>query len=521
MDSAVKTMSQSDSQAVVSLRTKITTRQPKKDLPRELTSMAPEIIYAIAKYMSQATKARVAQTCRRLRTIMDEALFEQDGKEDRHALWWASVNNECRLIERILKAKSSCPHDLANYQFQEVHTLNFTFNTSRKVKALCQKRKGADFSLFLNPLTVAIRFGNDDAISILLKKDADANLAVPSPAMGLGKLWSPLHWAVRVFHSGGHFRAIVSLLIRYGADINQAPSLQGPISGYGDEIPIFEFLSFVPSFGNQSPGKHPDVEYERQLESRDAKVSLLLQLGADPNVRAPGTGQTPIFKAAKALSEYDPKSPFVGQYPLRHDIDRVYEEVVVPHALRVFRGLARRGGKVNTVCEGTTALHLLCKRSEEHKSLIECLLRLGASINAVDSLGQTPIYAYVMFPRHHKLLEKFIKKGANVNHRDNMGRTPLHVVCADYFVCHSKLQDTITTLLAHGAGPNIQDVNGNTPLELLEARRHPTWKETRTILHRAVLKASGATLEEIDDSMYSQEELDAWNRPFEDESMGW
>ncbi|KAI1464451.1 ankyrin [Daldinia caldariorum] len=518
MDSTITTTSASDSQAVMSLPTEPDTRQDKMGLRRGLKTMPPEMIYEIAKYMSQATKARVAQTCRRLRTLMDQALLDQDGKEDRHALWWASVNNEYGLLERILKTKSVRAYDLANYRFLEVHTFEFTFNTSRQVKGLCRSRKGADHSLHLTPLTVAIQFGNDRAITVLLEQGADVNLAVPSPSMGPAKLWYPLHWAVRVLQSGRQFHDVVGLLIKHGSSINQAPLLQGPFYQHEDEIPIFEFLSFVPSFRKKSSRKHPDAEYERQLESRCRKFESLLQLGADPNVRAPVTGQTPIFKTAKALSEYDPKSPFVGQHPLRHEIDRVYEEVVVKHAIQIFRSLARRGGKVNTVCEGTTALHLLCKRSEEHQTLIKCMLRLGASINAIDSLGQTPIYAYVMYPRHHKLLAKFIQAGAKVNHRDKMGRTPLHVVCAGYLVCHSKLQDTITTLLAHGADPNMQDAQGNTPLELLEARRNPTWKDTRTILHRAVLKASGVTLEETDDVIYSQEELEAWNRPFEDET---
>ncbi|KAI1479269.1 hypothetical protein K445DRAFT_20739 [Daldinia sp. EC12] len=503
-------MSRSDSQVKISLGDKAATVVTTKDSPANLGAIPKELVIEVATYLDQATKARFAQTCREFKKTMDVVMYDQDSKEDQHALWWASVNNHHQLLLRLLGRNP----DLVNYQFQEVHTLRLTPSTSRTVRSICQRRRGADFSINLTPLTVAIRFCSYNVITILLDEGADVGAAVPSIALGVGRLWFPIHWAVRVCQTGRIFDRIVGRLIKNGADINQAPLRQGPVYKYGDDIPIFQYLSFTPCFRKGSHIAYPDAEYETQLESRFGKFESLLQLGADPNVPEPSTGKTPIFKTANALSEYDPISPFAGLLALSHDVDRVYEEVVIPHALKLFQTLIRHGGKLNVLCQGTTPLHLLCKRSLEHESLIKYLIQCGVAINGVDIRGQTAIYSYVMFPRRHKLLADFIKKGANVNHQDKMGRTPLHVVCSDYMACHSKLQDTIHTLLEHGADPKIQDVNGHTALELLEGRKHPTWRETRQILYKATLKASGADTEEPDVDMYNAEEEEAWNRPY-------
>ncbi|KAI1643293.1 ankyrin [Daldinia loculata] len=468
-----------------------------------LTAMPMEIMLEISKYMSQATKVCLAQTCRGLSTVMDVALYDQDSKEDRHALWWACMSNQHKLLRRIINYDSS----LVNYHFRKVHAIKSVHSIPKHLMKVCAKHRGADFSIHLTPLTVAIRFGSFNIFTTLLKLGANVNAAVPSNGMGSGKLWLPIHWVVRLTKSGKDFEDCVSLLIKHGANINQAPLLPGIIGQCGDGVPLLEVIDFQPYFG-QNRSEPPDALYETQIKTRISKAKALLRFGADPNFRDPSSLETPIFKAARSLASYDPESPFAKQIALRHDVQRVYEEVVVVNALQLFKALIDHGGNPNISCDRTTALHLLCKRSREYIHLIYYLLQAGACINATDANGRTPIYQYVMFPRSHIFLTEFIEHGANVNHRDFKGRTPLHVACADYNACHSYLQDTIKTLLENGADPTLVDNEGNTPLALLDARRIRTWVETRKILLKAELKASGADSEELEDEQYKEDDAD-------------
>ncbi|KAI0845330.1 ankyrin [Daldinia vernicosa] len=469
-----------------------------KGTSKGLTGMPVELILDIAKYMSQSSKARLAQTCRCLSTLMEKPLHDQDSKEDRHALWWACVNNEHKLLRRILNSDLS----LVNYRFQKAHTLNLKLvpSTQQHLLRVCAQHKGADFSIHLTPLTVAIRFGSFNCFTTLLKWNADVNDAVPSNGMGPGKLWQPIHWAVRLTKSGRDFEDCVRLLIEHGANINQAPGLSGSTGMFGGGIPLHEVIDFQPYFRKDRSEPRSDAVYETQLKMRVSKAKALLKFGADPNIGG-NISETPIFKAAQSLASYDPNSPFVNQIVFRYDVKRVYEEVVVANALQLFKALIKHGGNPNISCRGTTALHLLCKRSREYRPLIYYLLQAGARINASDADGRTPIYEYVMYPRHYTLLIEFIKRGANVNHRDSKGRTPLHVACADYNMCHSKLQDTVRALIENGANTLLVDNEGKTPLQLLDTRRIPTSLETRRIL----LKASGIDVRGWGDDQYEDD----------------
>ncbi|KAI0105873.1 ankyrin [Daldinia grandis] len=467
----------------------------------ELTGMPLEIILATAKYMSQATKACLAQTCSGLSTAMDIALYDQDSKEDWHGLWWACVNNESKLLRRIINYNPS----LVNYHFRKAHTIKLLPSTSKHLMKVCAKHKGADFSIYLSPLTVAIRFGSFDAFTTVLKLGANANAAVLSCGMGPDKLWAPIHWAIRLTKSGKDFEDCVGLLVKYGANLNQTTLLPGVIGRLGEDVPLLDVIDFHPYFREGCKDSYPDALFKIQLQDRLSKARVLLRFGANPNFRDPNSSETPIFKAALSLSSYNPKSPFAGQIALSHDIKRVYEEVVVVYALQLFKTLIDRGGDLSISCRGTTALHLLCKRSEEYRALIYYLLQKGAGINAPDMDGRSPIYQYVIYPRHHTLLTEFIKQGANVNHRDYKGRTPLHAVCAEFRTCNSMLQDTIEALLANGADPTLRDNEGNTAHALLEAQRQPAWVEIRKSLLKAQLKASGVDVGSLEDEKYEDD----------------
>ncbi|KAI1652739.1 ankyrin [Daldinia decipiens] len=463
-------------------------------ISNELTGMPMEIILEIATYISQPTKVSLAQTCRGLSAAMEVALYDQDSYEDRHALWWACVNNEHKLLRRIIKYDPS----LVNYRFHQTHAIKLE-SIPRRLMKVCAKRGGADFSIDLTPLAVAIKFANFDVFTTLLKFGANVNAAVPSNAMGPGRLWLPIHWVVRVTKSGRDFEDCVSLLVKHGANINPAPLLPGIIGACGDGVPLLEVIDFKPRFRSNREEPNPDAFYQAQLSARMSKARVLLRFGADPNFREPSSSETALIKAARSLASYDPKSPFARQIALSHDMERVYE-FVLNNASQLFKALIDHGADPNLSCrQRTTALHHLCGRSREHRPLIYYLLQRGAYINATDEDGRTPIYQYLMFPRDHKLLVEFIKQGANVNHRDLEGRTPLHVACANRYSSSALLKDNVKALLAHGADPTLVDNEGKSPLAFLNPRRFGTWAEIRNLFLMAEWKASGVVVRDCED----------------------
>ncbi|KAI8961155.1 ankyrin [Daldinia sp. FL1419] len=455
--------------------------------PNELTGMPVEIILNIARYMSQKTKTRLKRTCRDFSVIMDTALYDQDAHEDRHALWWACATNHYGLLRRIIAYDAG----LVNHQFQIAHSVKLTSSASSRRLRTYSHDMGTKYSKDLSPLAVAIRYGNFNAFTILLARGAKVDVAVPSRSMGNGKLWFPIHWVLRCCKSGGDFDDCAALLVKHGANINQAPLLEGVPNTFEDGVPLLEMIDFKPDYRVTRLEPHPVKIYEACLESRFSNVKTLLKLGADPNFKASNTFQTAIFKTAKELATYDPNAPFGRQIAPYYNIGLVYDEVAVPHGLRLFEAFIKNGGDPNVPCLGTTALHVLCKRSREHELLIDYLIRMGASIDALDDQGRTPIYEYVMFPRSWKLLEAFIKRGANVNHQDIKGRTPLHAACADYRTCNVYLQDTIKVLLRYGADATLRDSEGKTALGLYDLRGFPGLEENRLILLQAEMEGHG------------------------------
>jgi hemoglobin len=93
-------------------------------------------------------------------------------------------------------------------------------------------------------------------------------------------------------------------------------------------------------------------------------VELLLRLGADPNVGAPG-GRTPLYCVAN--------------------------ECDVTGGGNIVRALVRAGAQVNAPggAKRCTALHMAARRG--NTEVAEALLNCGADINARDAAGDTPL----------------------------------------------------------------------------------------------------------------------------------
>jgi len=130
----------------------------------------------------------------------------------------------------------------------------------------------------------------------------------------------------------------------------------------------------------------------------------------------------------------------------------------------------RKGANVNARYRGRTIL--LWAIQEGHFNIMKSLVRAGASLEARDSEGFTPLDQAVG-EGNFEMVQFLLKAGANVNGRTCNG-SPLHTACA---WCRLKI---VKILLAHEANPRALDEDGNTPADSIK----PTGSRVSRAIHK-------------------------------------
>lgn len=158
-------------------------------------------------------------------------------------------------------------------------------------------------------------------------------------------------------------------------------------------------------------------------------VTLLMKYGANVNALN-SSNQTPIFLA------------------IEHD------------KINIVKYFLKNGAKINVYDRyKNTPLHLACEQSDE---LIELLLENNANVNAKNIDHITPIYNAIESKKNVKLL---LKNKAELNIQEKLNNyTPLHLATST-----SKQYTRI--LLEYGASPNIKNLQGLYPINLLNSNK--------------------------------------------------
>jgi ankyrin repeat protein len=204
------------------------------------------------------------------------------------------------------------------------------------------------------------------------------------------------------------------------------------------------------------------------LAAREGKVpavAFLLFRGAD--VRAKNErGVTPLHMAADqpqvALQLIEAGADVaavdqIGRTPLHwaaNDPDGVSTQVLLNH-----------GAKTSAVDrEKRTPLHLAAAAG--HVDGVETLLHSGAAeIDAADAFGDTPLHLAAanspivssgQFATAVKIVDQLLAAGASVNAKDDFGNSPLLAAV------RAGEDEVVATLLAHGADPGAGDAYGQT-----------------------------------------------------------
>ena len=98
--------------------------------------------------------------------------------------------------------------------------------------------------------------------------------------------------------------------------------------------------------------------------------------------------------------------------------------------------------------------------SEANEADVSRCLREGASVNARDEDGDTPLHNAAIYSKNPAVITALLNAGADVNARDKDGDTPLHTA-----VYYTKNPAVVTALLNAGADVTARNKRGKTPLQ--------------------------------------------------------
>ncbi len=265
------------------------------------------------------------------------------------------------------------------------------------------------------------------------RNDCDSQELIPARDMCLNYGLTPLHEAA--------FRGrteIARKLIDNGADVNRRSARNGitPLVSaiIGNNKGVFDLLldngadiHFVDDAVEDTA-----LHYAIYFANADIAVSLI-EKGADL-YRANALGATPLLHL---LIDAAPMRCRKGEVAALYD------------------ACAENGFDVNyRFSSAETMLHLESLHPVPLASAVRSLLRNGASVDALDGRGLTPI----QIANHPGVFEALIEHGADLDVKDASGRTLLHRL-------HGKHADDIAgLLLVRAADADARDADGNSPL---------------------------------------------------------
>ena len=298
------------------------------------------------------------------------------------------------------------------------------------------------------PLLLAMQHGTSDIVRCLLEHGADPNLVYKEGKTLLHLDLGPHRYSWRPVTGRSDDHLVAELLLKHGADANARDDAHN--------TPLLLAMQLGTSHIVRSLLEHgadPNVVYE------EGKTLLHLELGPHGSSWRPVTTWSDDHLVAELLLEHG------ADANARDDSHKTPLLLAMRHRTSsIVRCLLEHGADPNLVYEeGKTLLHLLSgSRGSNWRSLTD---RPGDLL--VEKLS----------PEH----------GVNMNARDHVSKT------SSLLVMRREAPSIASFLLQHGANPNMEDNEGNTPLHTLLLERDDNNNDNDVLILQLLLKLGADT----------------------------
>jgi ankyrin repeat protein len=213
-----------------------------------------------------------------------------------------------------------------------------------------------------------------------------------------------------------------------------------------------------------------------------AAILLACALGADGAARAARAGNDPVAPQSEAgLMAAPPSSDepnmsglSTGSDRLRLSRDQALWTALAFEDADTLRRLLHEGANPNKADELSMMTPLM---SVETAALAEALIEAGASVEARDRLGRTPLHYAVRMREAAMIIPLLGRHGANPNAHaaGGKGTTPLMTVVEAFFedLDKKRCAQLVRLLVQTGARIDEPDDRGDTPLALAAVNNFP------------------------------------------------
>lgn len=301
-----------------------------------------------------------------------------------------------------------------------------------------------------SPLSLSIRSGYAEMVILLIRARADVNTVTKA-----GR--SPLMDAVNQNQI-----EIVKILLEHDADPDLS-CLRGctaiSIAAFQNNVPCLELLL---QSGARSDSKDKEGKTPLMLAGMNGHFNafqILLKSGAQINtkvllVEAAAKGYTSIVQTILDQKGKIDKKEFWLEGALIRAAGNGHNAVVQLILYMINPNFKNALGKIPIIEAAKGG----------HQMIVTTLLANGAYINIRDDKEETALHHAVRIGEHSELIGLLIKSGAGVNISNIEGRTPLALAASEGHIGIS------CCLIESGAGIDIVDKFGNTPLCLAASK---------------------------------------------------
>jgi uncharacterized protein len=376
------------------------------------------LVFALERKAAFARRAGPTVTIDAVRSLVDAGInLEAEDHLGTTAIHHAARVPDVAFLDDLLERGANALH-VSESKYSVLLSACFQPGSAAKrdiVQRLVQKGCSLDLasSFGESPLGVCLRFGDFGTMKLLLELGADSRRLQ----------WNELHHAV-AFGNLSEVRAFSRSreVINSLNDVRLSPWLLAFKRG---DLAIATLLAergadlLQRGWCGTSP-LHIAAEFDHA-----SLIGWMVELGADVN----------------ALDDF-------GGTPLHRACSKNHIETV--------RILLEAGADINQPNETETAVH-----SAWSIDVLELLRRFGADLNSIDGCGDWPLKAAAE-NNDAARVSWLLARGAEVD-RTSTGETALHGAV------RNDSREVIDVLLAAGANPNAQDVDGWTPVFAAES----------------------------------------------------